>query len=249
MSRADKLRGTWDGRRDSWHHHVETSGAFDQVRAAVLVEAAPAAGMRAVDLGAGTGFLALALAPDIEEILAVDVSPLMVEALEKEAAGRGLPNVRCAVGDLASFDLPPESLDLVVSNYALHHLRDPEKAALAARACTWLRPGGRIVIADMMFGRSGSANDRRILRLKAKALLRKGPSGVLRIAKNLIRFGLRIGVDRPVPPEFWIKALKEAGFTEVRYQPIVAEAGMVTGVTRGTLQTPGGKDVDTPHSP
>jgi len=227
MSRAQRLRETWDGRRDSWHHHVETSAAFDRVREAVLAEAAPAPGLRAVDLGAGTGFLALALAPGIEDVLAVDVSPMMVEALEKEAADRGLGNVRCRVADLASVDLPPGSLDLVVSNYALHHLRDPDKRALVGRAVQWLRPGGRIIIADMMFGRSGSANDRRVLRLKAASLLRKGPSGVLRILKNLIRFGLRVGVDRPVPPEFWVKALENAGFTQVRYQAIVAEAGMV----------------------
>jgi len=227
MSRTEKLRETWDSRRDSWHNHVETSEAFEKVRAAVLAAVGPAQGLRAVDLGAGTGFLALALAPQLDEVLAVDVSPVMIEALEKEAASRGLQNVRCLVEDLASIDLPPRSLDLVVSNYALHHLRDADKAALVERAVQWVRPGGRIIIADMMFGRSGSANDRRVLRLKAASLLRKGPSGVLRILKNLIRFGLRIGVDRPVPPEFWVKALERAGFTQVRYQAIVAEAGMV----------------------
>jgi len=230
MSRAQRLRETWDGRRDSWHHHVETSAAFDRVREAVLAEAAPVPELRAVDLGAGTGFLALALAPEIEDVLAVDVSPVMVDALEKEAADRGLRNVRCLVEDLATIDLPPRSLDLVVSNYALHHLRDPDKRALVGRAVRWLRPGGRIIIADMMFGRGGSANDRRVLRLKATALLRKGPAGVVRLLKNLVRFGLRVGVDRPVPPEFWVQALQEAGFTQVRYQAIVAEAGMVTAV-------------------
>ena len=229
MTRAEKLRSLWDSRRDSWHHHVETSDAFDQVRAAVLSAAAPDPSLRVVDLGAGTGFLALALASSVEEAIAVDVSPVMMETLEKLAANGGHHNVRCLVADLAEIDLPSGSLDLIVSSYALHHLRDSDKAALVQRAIKWLRPGGRIVIADMMFGRTGSANDRRVLRLKVQALLRKGPAGLLRIAKNVIRFGLRVGVDRPVPPEFWVKALQEAGFINVWHQPIVAEASMVMG--------------------
>ncbi len=40
------------------------------------------------------------------------------------------------------FWLPPASVDLVVSSYALHHLADADKQALVARAARWLRPGG-----------------------------------------------------------------------------------------------------------
>jgi len=45
--------------------------------------------MRAVDLGAGTGFLTLALAAEVEEVLAVDVSPVMADALAVRAADLG----------------------------------------------------------------------------------------------------------------------------------------------------------------
>jgi len=188
--------------------------------------------MRAVDLGAGTGFLTLALAGEVDEVVAVDVSPVMADALALHAAEWGLDNVRCLVADLALLDLPAASVDLIVSNYALHHLRDADKAALVRRAYRWLRPGGRLVIADMMFGRGGSARDRQILRLKLSTMLRMGPGGLWRVVKNLVRFGLRVGADRPVPPEFWVDALNAAGFVGVASRPIVAEAIVVTGVAR-----------------
>jgi SAM-dependent methyltransferase len=156
----------------------------------------------------------------------------MADALAVRAADLGLDNVSCLVADLALFDLPAASVDLIVSNYALHHLRDADKTALVRRACGWLRPGGRLIIADMMFGRGGSARDRQILRLKLSTMLPMGPGGAWRVLKNLIRFGLRVGADRPVPPKFWVDALTAAGFVGVRSQPIVAEAILVTGVAQ-----------------
>jgi hypothetical protein len=51
-----------------------------------------------------------------------------------------------------------------------------------------------------------------------------------RIAKNLTRYGLGIGPEYPATPEFWQAALRDAGFTAVVFQPVVAEAGLVRGV-------------------
>lgn len=228
MSRTTRLRAMWDQRTGGWHEHVQNSPAFDSVRAAVLEAALPAATDRVVDLGAGTGFLALALAANVNEVVAVDLSQNMLDALAKEAADTGVGNVTCETADLATLDFAPNSIDLIVSCYALHHLDDRAKAALLVRARQWLRPGGRIVIADMMFGRGGSAQDRRILRQKVVALLRKGPAGAWRVVKNLVRFGLRIGSERPAAPSFWTGSLRAAGFTDVQYRPIVAEAGLVS---------------------
>jgi len=229
-SRAGRLRATWDSRSVSWHDHVETSDAFDLVRAAVLAEASPSPGLRAVDLGAGTGFLTVALAPKVDQVIAVDVSPVMAASLTVRAADHGLDNIRCVVTDLESFDLPEDSVDLIVSSYALHHLRDADKVALVQRAARWLRPEGRLVIADMMFGRGGSRRDRQILALKLSTMLKMGPGGPWRVAKNLVRFTFRVGADLPVSPEFWLNALHMAGFGDVRSRSIVAEAAVVTGV-------------------
>ena len=132
--------------------------------------------------------------------------------------------------DLRDFRLPPSSADLIVSSYALHHLPDADKRALTARAAQWLRPGGRLVIADMMFGRGRSMRDRAILRQKAGALAAKGIGGWWRIAKNLARYGLRVGPEHPATPEFWQQPLHDAGLAEVCFQPVAAEAGIVSGI-------------------
>lgn len=224
------LARIWNRRVADWHTHVTSGSGFDQVRDRLIAIADPGVGDACVDLGAGTGFVALALAPLVDSVLTVDISPVMAESLTERAAQAGLDNVRTEVADLRGFRLPTASTDLVVSSYALHHLRDEDKRALSAEAARWLRPGGRIVIADMMFGRGVTRRDRAILRDKLTALASRGPAGWWRIAKNLTRYGLGVGHEHPAAPQFWELALRDAGFTDVRFEPIVAEAGIVSGL-------------------
>ena len=226
------LARIWDRRVAGWHAHVTSGSGFDNVRDRLLAIADPGAADTCVDLGAGTGFVALALAPLVDCVLAVDISPVMAESLAARAAQAGVKNVRTEVADLRTFTMPAASTDLVVSSYALHHLRDEDKRALVAEAARWLRPGGRLVVADMMFGRGVTQRDREILRDKVTALARRGPAGWWRIAKNLSRYGLGIGHEHPAAPQFWQLALSDAGFRDVRFEPVVAEAGIVSG-TRG----------------
>lgn len=228
-ARTAVLRRQWDRRTTSWDRDVFASPSFALLRERLLVAAAPVDHDRCVDLGAGTGFLTLALAPHVSFAVAVDISPDMLAVLRSRATRSRVHNVSAIVADLARFDLVPNSVDLVVSNYALHHLTDRQKADLLSRIRTWLRPGGRVVIADMMFGRGGSRRDRKILRTKVAGMLRKGPGGLWRIAKNLGRFGLRVGSDRPVPPEFWTAAMRDVGFVDIKQELVVAEACVVFG--------------------
>jgi ubiquinone/menaquinone biosynthesis C-methylase UbiE len=224
------LERKWDRRVQQWHAHVTSAVAFEQLLEDMLKVAAPQSADACVDLGAGTGFVTMALAPLTASVLAVDISGAMASALAARARQDGLVNVSTRVADLREFDLRPSSTDLVVSSYALHHLVDADKRALVARSVRWLRPGGRLVIGDMMFGRGASQRDRAILRQKVLALAAKGPGGLWRIAKNLGRYGLRVGQEHPATPEFWQAALEDAGLTEVTFRPVVAEAGIVSGV-------------------
>ncbi len=233
------LERQWNKRVDGWHSHVTSAAAFEKVLARLLEVAQPRPSDVCVDLGAGTGFVALALAPRVSSVLAVDISPAMAESLGQRAREAGC-NLATAVCDLSDLRLPEASTDLIVSSYALHHLLTADKRALVARAARWLRPGGRLVIADMMFGRGGSERDRAILRQKVVALAAKGPGGWWRIAKNLGRYGLGVGQEHPVPPETWVRALRDAGFAEVEFEPIVAEAGLVSGIRPGTGTAPAG---------
>ncbi len=227
------LARIWDRRVTGWHSHVTSASGFEKVLDRLLAISAPEPADECVDLGAGTGFVALALAPLTGSVLAVDISPVMARSLAGRAAEAGLRNVRTEVADLRTVRLPAASTDLIVSSYALHHLRDADKRALVAEAASWLRPGGRIVIADMMFGRGATQRDREILRAKAARFVAKGPAGWWRLAKNLARYGLGVGHEHPASPQFWQLALRDAGFADVRFEQVVAEAGIVSGQRRG----------------
>ena len=221
-----RQRSVWSGRVASWHQHG--SVGLVAVTAAVLQAAEAAPGQVAADLGCGTGQLSLPLARAGAEVIAVDVSPAMIRQLESEARRGGVPSLTGVALPIEDLALPAASIDLVVSNYALHHLRDADKGRVVTAAYGWLRPGGRLIIADMMFGRGTTSRDREIIRSKVVTLARKGPGGWWRIAKNCVRYLARVQ-ERPVSMDTWTAILARSGFTEVTARAIVAEAGLVTG--------------------
>ncbi|MGA3154189.1 MAG: methyltransferase domain-containing protein [Streptosporangiaceae bacterium] len=221
-----RQRRVWSGRAASWDQHG--SAGLGRVTAAVLAAASPSLREQVVDLGCGTGQLSLPLAESGAEVLAVDVSSAMVEQLREEARRRGLSYLDAAAVPIERLRLPDRSVDLIVSSYALHHLRDSDKARLVATAFRWLRPGGRLVIADMMFGRGAARSDRKIIAAKVRVLAGKGPGGWWRIAKNAVRYLLRLQ-ERPVTMAAWTAMLSRAGFDGVTGNSIAAEAGLVTG--------------------
>lgn len=192
----------------------------------MLARAAPTAGQRCLDLGAGTGFLSIPLAQQGASVLAVDLSPAMLESLAKRAADAGV-TVQTQAQDMAGLQLPPQSFDLIVSNYAMHYLSDDEKRALLRRVLDWLAPGGRFVMSDMMLGRSLDTHHRRVLADKAAAMLRRGPAGWWRLLKNIVRIGTGRGRLHPCTPRWWQAALADAGFAGVEYEHVSSEAGIL----------------------
>lgn len=225
-SRIQQL--VWDRRARSWDHHGVTG--LGKVIAAVLEQAPVQPGATVVDLGCGTGALSLPLAERGAAVTAVDLSRAMVERLEDKARQAGVDGViNGVVVPVEHLRLPEESVDLVVTNYALHHLRDADKQAVVRSAASWLRPGGRLVIGDMMFGRGGTARDRAIIGSKVMVMVRRGPAGWWRLAKNVARYTLRLQ-ERPVSMDTWTAYLRDAGLGEVQAVPVVAEAAVVAGV-------------------
>jgi ubiquinone/menaquinone biosynthesis C-methylase UbiE len=218
----------WTRNARSWDHGAGNNPGLVKVVERVIVEGAPGPGQRVVDLGCGSGQLALRIAPVAGTVLGVDVSKAMIDLLDEHARSAGLTNVEGRAVPIEHLDLEPGSVDLVVSNYALHHLRDPDKAAAVRQAAGWLRPGGKLVIGDMMFGRGGDARDREIISSKLFLMLRKGPAGWWRIAKNAGRFLFRFQ-ERPVSMQAWVEMFEAAGLVEVEAIPVVNEAAVVRG--------------------
>src|SRR5215469_5805152 len=228
---ASRQRRVWSRRVSSWDQHG--SANLGAVTSAVIGVAAVRPGADVLDLGCGTGQISVPLAEQGANVLGVDVSPVMAGALRAKAGSRGLPALTAVAVPIEELDVPPESVDLVVSSYALHHLRDADKARLVSAAYGWLRPGGRLVIADMMFGRGGSARERAIIRCKLSVLARRGPGGWWRIVKNSGRYLVRVQ-ERPISIKSWTALLERAGFTGIGASALVAEAGLVTGSRPGS---------------
>jgi 2-polyprenyl-3-methyl-5-hydroxy-6-metoxy-1,4-benzoquinol methylase len=219
-------RRRWQRSTDRWEDHA-VSG-LESVIEAVLVEAGESARGTVIDVGAGGGALALPLGLVAERVTAVDVSSRMLERLSRRAREEGLGNIEVRTGAIEEIEIAPESVDLIVSNYALHHLLDRDKARFVRDAFTWLRPGGKLVIGDMMLGRGLSRDDREIMATKVRVLLARGPAGWWRITKNAWRLMTRT-VERPLPMDAWTRLLSEAGFADVSGRRVVAEAGVVAG--------------------
>ena len=209
----------------AWEHHG--AAGLERVIDAVVAAAAPTEGIRVVDLGCGNGQLTLPLARSGARVMAVDISPRMIESLERNAAQEGL-QIETAAVPAQELKVEPASVDLVVSNYAMHHLYDGEKRAVLAAAVTWLKPGGRLVLGDMMFGRGASKQDREIIGSKLRVMLRRGPAGWWRITKNVVRFTFRMR-ERPLPLETWVQMFRTAGLQDVQGTRVVSEAAVVVG--------------------
>ena len=97
-----------------------------------------------VDLGAGTGSFAAAIAPHVGRVVAVDVSPAMVEHMRR----RGLDAVNAG---FLTYAHEGERADAVHSRNALHHLPDFWKAVALDRIALFLRPGGLLLLADIVY--------------------------------------------------------------------------------------------------
>jgi ubiquinone/menaquinone biosynthesis C-methylase UbiE len=188
--------------------------------------------MRAVDLGCGSGQLTIPLAGAVSSVLAVDVSHAMIGLLRENASRAGVTNIEGLVSPIEHLRVEPGSVDLVTSSYALHHLRDSDKALVVSAAYAWLRPGGRLVIGDMMFGRGADPADREIIASKLRLMLAKGPAGWWRVGKNAGRYLLRFQ-ERPVSMAAWSGMLDRAGFSGVEGIRVVNEAAVVKGTRPG----------------
>lgn len=141
------------------------------------------------DLGCGTGQVAAALAPCVSRVIGVDRSAEMLEAAA--ARTRELANVELRPGDLESLPLDDARCDAAVMVLVLAYLPDP--AAALAEAARILRPGGRLVILDLL--RHDRDDFRRLMGQVAAGF---DPTDLSRLLNDA---GFAAVRSRPLPPE------------------------------------------------
>jgi ubiquinone/menaquinone biosynthesis C-methylase UbiE len=114
-----------------------------------------------VDIGAGTGQFTVSVAPSCARVIAVDVSPVMLQALRAKLDRHGLTNVEIVQAGFLTYEHVGERADFVYSRYALHHLPDAWKVVALARLRRVLRPGGVLRLWDIVYNFApGEAEER-----------------------------------------------------------------------------------------
>ncbi|MEX2572166.1 MAG: class I SAM-dependent methyltransferase [Gemmatimonadota bacterium] len=143
------------GRENLDADHVARYDVIEDATAAEEVALLAGLGLDAqsliVDIGAGTGQFAVAAAPTCGRVVAVDVSPVMLDALRAKVDAAGLANVDVEQAGFLSYNHRGRPADFVYSRYALHHLPDFWKAVAFDRIRCMLRPGGVLRLSDVVY--------------------------------------------------------------------------------------------------
>jgi len=103
-----------------------------------------------LEIGTGSGVLALAMASHVNAVTAIDLAPKMVAVAHRRARQLALQNLRLAVGDACRLPVVDQGFDAVVASNILHLL--PEPARCLAEIRRVLRPGGRAILPTFCHG-------------------------------------------------------------------------------------------------
>jgi ubiquinone/menaquinone biosynthesis C-methylase UbiE len=103
---------------------------------------------RVLDVACGPGFLTMAFARQCSAAIGLDATDAFLERAREVAARAGVANVEFRSGDAEALPFADGFFDVTSCRAAFHHFPRPERVLAEMARVT--RPGGRIVIADML---------------------------------------------------------------------------------------------------
>ena len=99
------------------------SAILEQIRAAIR----PTNTMNLLDLGCGPGIVTAAIAPEVQEVVAFDLTPEMIDKAKAKCKEAGLRNVRFEVGNAEHLPFESERFDCVVTSLTIHHFPEARR--------------------------------------------------------------------------------------------------------------------------
>jgi len=150
-------------------------------------------GETVLDLGSGAGFdcfLAANRVGNTGRVIGVDMTPEMIEKARENARKGNYQNVEFRFGEIENLPVADSSVDVVISNCVIN--LSPDKRRVFAEAFRVLKPGGRLMVSDIV-------------------LLRELPDFI----KNSIEAYIGC-LSGAIMKDEYIDAIKAAGFEKVR---------------------------------
>ena len=123
--------------------------------AAILDALQLPAGSQVLEIGTGSGHFSRAAVRAGHRVTALDVSPTMLAYAKARAEAEGLQGIEFRNAGFLTFSGPSAAYDAVVSVAVLHHLPDVWKAVALHNIHRWLKPGGMLLLGDVVFSWSG----------------------------------------------------------------------------------------------
>jgi ubiquinone/menaquinone biosynthesis C-methylase UbiE len=143
--RQDKMRSYFDELAGKFGRNYVPGRSWQGLAETLLTLMPP---MVIADLGAGEGTFSQLLARRSKKVIAIDNSEKMVEYGRELARKHGVKNLEYRMGDIEEVPIRDAAVDLAFFSQALHHAQHPERAV--AEAWRILKPGGRIVVLDLL---------------------------------------------------------------------------------------------------